>query len=117
MTTEQRLDRLEQIAKLFVRGGIRFRRNLRALDEKIAILVDAQIRNEDLSFEIRRDIQAMSAAQARNDERFAKSDERFAKFEERFAKSDQRFAKFEQQTDQTLQALTMLMRERRNGTP
>lgn len=123
MTPEQRLDRIERIAKLFVKEGRRYRRNLRALDEKIGILIDAQIRNEDLSFEIRKEMQALATAQALNEERFArfeercaKSDERFARFEERFAKSDKRFATFERQTDQTLQALMLLMRERRNGT-
>ena len=62
MTSEQRLDRLERIAKLFVAAGLRARRNMRDTDEKMNILIDAQIQNE---------------------ERFAKSDERFARFETR----------------------------------
>jgi hypothetical protein len=62
MNSEQRLDRLERIAKLFVTAGLRARRNMRDTDEKMNILIDAQIRNE---------------------ERFANSDERFAKFEVR----------------------------------
>jgi len=79
---------------LFVRAGMRARRNLREMDEKINILIDAQIQNE---------------------ERFAKSDERFAKFEERMVKSDERFAKSEAQTDQTLRVLMEIVRELRNG--
>ncbi|HYT50040.1 MAG TPA: hypothetical protein VEL78_06590 [Pyrinomonadaceae bacterium] len=47
MTPEQRLDRLERIAKLFVTAGLRARRNMRQLDEKVGILVDAQIANEE----------------------------------------------------------------------
>ena len=46
MTPEARLDRLERIAKLFVTAGLRARRNMRHLDEKLTILVDAQITNE-----------------------------------------------------------------------
>lgn len=102
MTSEQRLDRLERIAKLFVRGGMRARRNMREMDEKINIMIDAQIRN---------------------DERFAKSDERFAKFEERcaeydrlFAKNDERFKEIGRQTDRTLTILMGLVRERQNGS-
>ena len=94
MTSEQRLDRLERIAKLFVAAGLRARRNMRDMDEKINILIDAQIRNE---------------------ERFAKSDERFAKSDERFAKSDERFARFEVRTDQTLKALMEIVKKLPNG--
>jgi hypothetical protein len=57
MTSEQRLDRLERIAKLFIRAGLRERRNRAELDEKINIIISAQIANE---------------------ERFAKNEERFA---------------------------------------
>ena len=65
MTNEQRLDRLERIAKLFVSAGRAERRNRKQLDEKIDILINFQIENE---------------------QRFAKNEERFAKNEERFAK-------------------------------
>jgi len=47
MTPEQRLDRLERIAKLIVRDGLRTRREGRQPDEKINILIDAQIKNEE----------------------------------------------------------------------
>ena len=94
MTSEQRLDRLERIAKLFVNAGLRARRNMRDMDEKMNILIDAQIRNE---------------------ERFAKSDERFARSDERFARSDERFARFEVRMDQTLKALMEIVRNPRNG--
>lgn len=61
MTNEERLDRLERIAKLFVSAGRAERRNRKHLDEKIDILIDFQMANE---------------------ERFAKNEERFAKLTE-----------------------------------
>jgi len=45
--TEERLDRLERIAKLLVRAGLRARREMRQQDVKITIMVDAQIKNEE----------------------------------------------------------------------
>ena len=47
MTPEEKLDRLERIAKLMVRAGLRARRELRQQDDKITIMIDAQIKNED----------------------------------------------------------------------
>lgn len=85
MTTEPRLDRLERIAKLFVRAGLRERRSRRELEEKINIIVDFQIRNE---------------------ERFAKNEDRFAKNEDRFAKNEDRFAKLTKTVSQLAQAQT-----------
>ncbi len=43
---EERLDRLERIAKLLVRAGLRARREMRSQDDKITIMIDAQIKNE-----------------------------------------------------------------------
>jgi predicted nuclease with TOPRIM domain len=122
VTIEQRLDRLERIAKLFVRAGLRARRNMRELDEKINMLVDAQIKAEDR-------LKKFDERSAKSDERFAKfeewsakSDERFAKFEEWSAKSDERFAKFDERfkelgerTDQTLAILMRLIKQGQTG--
>jgi len=122
VTPEQRLDRLERIAKLFVRAGLRARRNMRELDEKINMLVDAQIKAEDR-------LKKFDERSAKSDERFAKfeewsakSDERFAKFEEWSAKSDERFAKFDERfkelgerTDQTLAILMRLIKQGQTG--
>ena len=44
--TEERIDRLERIAKLLVRAGLRARREMRQQDDKITIMIDAQIKNE-----------------------------------------------------------------------
>jgi hypothetical protein len=43
MTSEQRLDRLERIAKLFAKASLRARNQLR---QQYDILMDAQMRNE-----------------------------------------------------------------------
>jgi predicted nuclease with TOPRIM domain len=115
MNSEQRLDRLENIAKLFVRAGLRFRRNLRELDEKINMLINAQIKNEEFF--------------ARNEERFAMNEKRFAMNEERFARFetrmeissariDERFAllaESQANTDRRLNALIELYKKRSNG--
>jgi len=45
--TEERLDRLERIAKLLVRAGLRARREMRQQDDKITIMIDAQMKNEE----------------------------------------------------------------------
>jgi pyruvate-formate lyase len=44
---EERIDRLERIARLLVRAGLRARRELRQQDDKITIMIDAQIKNEE----------------------------------------------------------------------
>ena len=82
MTPEGRVERLERIAKLFVRAGRRARADLRQQDEKINILINLHMQNEELF--------------ARNEERFKKNEERFRLNEERFAKNEERFAKNEE---------------------
>jgi hypothetical protein len=114
MTAEQRLDRLERIAKLFVTAGLRARRNMREMDEKIKILIDAQIQNEGRVPKFDERFAKFDERLAKFDERSAKYDVLFAKHAERFAKSDERFKKFEAWTDQTLKILMELVRER-NG--
>ena len=53
MTSEQRLDRLERVAKLFVRAGPRARRGMREQDEKINVIIDNQIANMNNSLNSR----------------------------------------------------------------
>jgi hypothetical protein len=82
MTPEGRVERLELLAKLFARAGRRARSDLRSQDEKINILINLHMKNEELF--------------AKNEERFRENEERFAKNEERFkelvAKNEERFA-------------------------
>ena len=47
MTSEQRLDRLERIAKLFVRAGLRGRQNIKDQGEKINIIINHQIEQDE----------------------------------------------------------------------
>src|SRR6267378_3144437 len=92
MTPEGRVERLERIAKLFVRAGRRARADLRQQDEKINILINLHMQNEELF--------------ARNEERFRENEERFGRLgegiqvilelqkqnEERFRQNEKRFA-------------------------
>src|SRR5258705_12613921 len=78
MTHEERLDRLERIARLMVRAGLRARRELRQQDDKITIMIDAQIKNEDRFAELANSqnqhddkITIMIDAQVKNEDRFA----------------------------------------------
>ena len=64
MTHEQRLDRLERIAKLLVRAGLRARPEMRQQDDKITIMIDAQIKNEVRFAEL-------AESQRQTDRRFA----------------------------------------------
>jgi hypothetical protein len=107
-TPEVRLDRLERIARLFVTAGLRVRRDLRGMDEKLNILVNHQIRNEERF--------------ARNEERFARNEERFARNEERLAKlaarTDEKFAEvaeFQAVTERRFAELVQILRQRQTG--
>lgn len=86
MTPEQRLDRLERIAKIFAKAGLRARSQF---NKQYEILMDAQMRNE--------------AAFERNEERFAK-----------LAEVQTRLAESQVHTDQRLDALIDIIREGRN---
>ena len=69
MTPEERLDRLERIAKQLVRAGLRARRQARQQDDKITIMIDAQIKNEE-RFQKRADAQIeLAESQAHTDRR------------------------------------------------
>ena len=90
MTTEQRLERIERIAKLFVRAGLRERRNRQYLDEKINIIVNYQIQNE---------------------ERFAENEDRFA----RLTETVNQLAEAQTGTDRRLNSIIELIERDRNG--
>ena len=87
---EERLDRLERIAKLLVRAGLRARREMRSQDDKITIMIDAQIKNE----------------------------ERFAELAEAQKKTDRilvELAESQKHTDRRLDALIDIVQKERNG--
>jgi hypothetical protein len=143
VTPEQRLDRLERIARLMVRAGLRARQNAREQDAKIDIMINAQIKYEEQAAVQRQawherakildeKVKFLLDMQRRNDERFAKNDEIRAKHDERFAKYDERFAKYDElfakhdelfarnderfaKNDSRLDALIDILRMERNG--
>ena len=90
MTSEQRLDRLERIATLFVKAGLCARANAREQNQKINILIDAQVRAG---------------------ERFAE----LAEAQVRLADAQTRLADSQAHRDRRLDALIDIVREGRNG--
>jgi hypothetical protein len=111
MTPEQRLDRLERIAKLFVKAGLRARREGREQDKKLDHLISLQIHNE---------------------EKFAQHEAKFAQHQEKFAnqtekidilidlqiQNEERFGKLAESqanTDRRLDSLIDIIRQGRNG--
>jgi len=66
---EERLDRLERIARLLVRAGLRARRELRQQDDKITIMMDAQIKNEERFAKLAQSQTELAEAQAHTDRR------------------------------------------------
>ena len=115
MTPEQRLDRLERIARLMVRAGLRARHTTREQDAKINIMINAQIKNDE-RFErqkvhhdetmnvIEGKIGIMIDAQIRNEERFAE-----------LAQVQTELSESQSQTNHRLNALIDIVREGRNG--
>jgi len=93
---EARLDRLERIAKLFVAAGLRARRNMRELDDKIGIVIDFQIHNEQRFNEQDAKINMLIEFQQRNEERFAQ------------------LAEYQANTDRRLDKLLDILRKGRN---
>jgi hypothetical protein len=104
MTHEQRLDRLERIARLMVRAGLRARREMRQQDDKITIMIDAQIKNEDRYADL-------AASRNQHDEKIAMLIEAQLRNEQRFAE----LAESQKHTDRRLDTLIDLVRKGRNG--
>jgi hypothetical protein len=71
MTPEARLDRLERIAKLFVKAGLRSRHEGREQDKKIDHLINLHIHNERKFANQDEKISALIELQRKNEERFA----------------------------------------------
>jgi len=69
VTPEQRLDRLERIGKLFVKAGLRARANAREQDQKINIVIDWQVKNEELFANLARSLDKLEQGQIRRDQR------------------------------------------------
>jgi predicted metal-dependent hydrolase len=114
MTPEARLDRLERIAKLFVRAGVRYRRDLRELGDKLNIMVNMQMQNDERFVRNEAIFQSRSAEY---EKRFNRNEERLSKLAE---KTDQKFGKLAEsqaRTDRNLAELIKIVRRGRNGNP
>ncbi|MCM3906082.1 MAG: hypothetical protein ND866_30730 [Pyrinomonadaceae bacterium] len=94
MTPEQRLDRLERIAKLLANAGMRARRELRRdfwnHDHKINYLADLQIENEARFAKLAESQVHLDESHARLAESQAHLDESHAKLAESQANTNQR---------------------------
>jgi hypothetical protein len=122
MTSEERLDRLERIAMLFMRAGLRERRSRRELEEKINIIINAQIANEE---RFARNEERFAETQKLTDQRFAEladsqklTDRRFAELADSQKLTDQRFAELadsQKQTDLRLATLIEIVAKNQNG--
>jgi predicted transposase YdaD len=102
MTSEQRLDRLERIAMLMVRVGARVRREQ---NEKIHIIIDAQIRNEDRFATLAENL-------ARSHNELAAS---IAQSHNELSQSLNELAKAQTQTENRLDSLIEIITRDRNG--
>ena len=104
MTEEQRLDRLERIVKLMIKAGMRARRQSREQDEKINILIDMQVKNDE-----------------RYEKRFAVNEERLAALaantEEKFAMMAAAQSGAVEQLKSFMATVERIITERRDGNP
>jgi hypothetical protein len=78
----KRIDRLERLAKLFVNAGRRERREQRAVDEKVGILITSHIEVEAQMKEQREQLAQLIAAQAHNEAFTQKNSESIAELKE-----------------------------------
>lgn len=97
MTHEQRLDRLERIAKLFVKAGLRARQQGREQKERIDMVINAQVRNDDKFADHDEKIKILIDLHVENEERFV------------------RLAESQADTDRRLNSLIDIVRQGRNG--
>lgn len=94
MNTEQRLARAERILVLMVNAGTRERKRMREMDEKIAILIDAQIRNEDGFRELRELFKE-------TDRKWRENERRWQENERRWRETDRRWQEMIRKWDET----------------
>ena len=133
MTDEQRLDRMERIVKLLIKAGVRARQQAREQareqNEKINILIEMQMRNEDLfaknytehEARLRKNEETVAKNEKRLAALSAKTDKRLealaAKMEENFTAMTAAEARTEDRLNSFMEAVERLINERRNGRP
>ena len=69
MTSEQRLDRLERIAKLMVKAGLCQRKTVHEHNELIRMLLNAQIKTDDAMARLAQSQAQLADSQAHSDRR------------------------------------------------
>ena len=96
MTTDQRLDRIERILNLYFNSDRRERRRVRETDEKINILINAQIENENGFRELREQLREQSKKTDRQiQETNREMREGFRELRDLFWKTDERISRLE----------------------
>ena len=123
MTSEQRLDRLERIAKLFVRAGLRARRNMKEQAEKINIIINNQIEHDErfakMSQAIELSRQELAQAIERSHNELSQSIDRshteLSHSHNDLSRSLNELAKAQIHTSGRLDALIEIVRRDRNG--
>ena len=135
MTSEQRLDHLERIAKLFVRAGLRARRNMQDQEEKINIIINNQIEHDErfaalnqsldrsqreLNQSIERSHNELSQSIERSHRELSQSIERSHKelshSQNGLSQSLNELAQAQARSDQRLNSLMEIVERDRNGT-
>src|SRR5690349_24325518 len=84
MTTDERLDRIERILILYFNSGRRERKRVRETDEKINILIDAQIKNEEGFRELRERFNETDRKWQETDRKWQESDRKWQEVRESF---------------------------------
>jgi len=120
LTPEQRLNRLERIVKLFVKAGLRAREQGREQTERIQMLIDRQIRNDD-KFAAHEEkfgdhdekVSFLLSQQIRTDEKFGDLIEIQKRNEERFVL----LADSQADSEKRLTSLIETIRTANNGNP
>ena len=97
MTSDQRLDRIERILILYFNAGRRQRKRVREDDEKINILINAQIKNEDGFRQLK--------------ERLDQTDRQMQETDRRMRETDRKWNEKWNETVRELQAVAALFRK------
>jgi len=138
--SDHKYDRLERILLLMIKAGQRGRTRMRELDEKIAILIDSQIRSEEEAREMRRNLDEGSQETERTrretermrretermhqeterrfqetDRKFQEIARRFRETDELFRRSDAKFAKLAESQERSDRKLERLIDQVENG--
>ena len=69
MTPEQRFDRLERIVKLMIKAGLGARKQSREQDEKLAMIINLQMENEERFAKLAASQEQLAASQEHTDQR------------------------------------------------